>query len=153
MSDAELTVPDAPPKPAKLPLAQRRARVWALHLAGHSQREIAAQLCIATNTVTADIRWCRDVEPVASSVEEIRREELLRLRHLQASWWDRGQVEDKAANVTLKIMERTAKLVGLDAPTQIQVQRLSDTELETLYVELVQELAPKALPAPAEEDE
>lgn len=138
----------------KLSLGERRAKVWGLHLAGLGIRDIAKQVGISTNTVIADTKWCREIEPVAGAVEEVRRDELLRLNQVQASWWERAQTEIPAAGIVLKVMERKARLVGLDQPVQVQIDvaRLTDAELDERYQVLVTQLVQPKLLAAAPED-
>lgn len=53
--------------------------------------------------------------------EHLRNIELQRLEKLQTVWFPKALDGDKdAATVVLKTAERRAKLLGLDAPTQIQ---------------------------------
>lgn len=58
------------------------------------------------------------------SVEDIRDLELDRLDKIQRSYWRPAIVDGdkKAAELVLKIMDRRAKLLGLDAPNRVQAE-------------------------------
>ena len=63
-------------------------------------------------------------EMIFESVDEARRLELMRLDELQFSLWDRAINGDlPAANCVLKIMDRRAKLLGLDKPDKVEVNK------------------------------
>lgn len=60
-------------------------------------------------------------EKVSESAEEVRRLELERLDALLAALWGKAQAGDGAAiDRVLRIMERRARLLGLDAPERIE---------------------------------
>lgn len=69
---------------------------------------------------------------LAEPAEEVRALELARLDRLQMAHWPRaigsgGVAPDPVATATvLRIMERRAKMMGLDAPTTVNVQRVVD---------------------------
>ena len=57
--------------------------------------------------------------------DDLRALELARLDRLQLAHWQKAAAGDAAATHTvLKIMERRAKLLGLDAPIRVDVRRL-----------------------------
>jgi hypothetical protein len=63
-------------------------------------------------------------EMIFESVDEARRLELMRLDELQFSLWDRAINGDlPAANCVLRIMDRRAKLLGLDKPEKVEVNK------------------------------
>ena len=63
-------------------------------------------------------------EMIFESVDEARKLELMRLDELQFSLWDRAINGDlPAANCVLKIMDRRAKLLGLDKPDKVEVNK------------------------------
>lgn len=105
-------------------IEERRVRVAQLLLARYSLRQIA-QVC-GTSRMTAQ----RDVEAVRAewlahrmgSVEQIAADDLARLDRAEAAIWD--QIEDGklyAIDRLLAIMERRAKLLGLDVPTKVDL--------------------------------
>jgi len=121
-----------------------REGVWALHVAGVRHSDIARRLSVSPGRVTQilDAIYAEEAEQRADDRERLRRLENLRLDRLQARLWlaAAGPDDDAAAavdtdgderpgqtidsmlsavSVALKIMERRAKLNGLDAPTKI----------------------------------
>jgi len=57
------------------------------------------------------------------AVEEHRWQELDRLDRMQVALWPRAMKgDDKAINTIVRLMERRARLVGIDAPTRIQAE-------------------------------
>jgi hypothetical protein len=55
--------------------------------------------------------------------DEVRKQELDRIDRLQVAVWNRAlKGDDKAINTVLRLMERRARLVGIDAPTKIQAE-------------------------------
>ena len=57
------------------------------------------------------------------AVEEHRWQELDRLDRMQVALWPRAMKgDDKAINTIVRLMERRARLVGIDAPTKIQAE-------------------------------
>ena len=61
---------------------------------------------------------------IFESVDEARKLELMRLDELQFSLWDRAINGDlSAANCVLKVMDRRAKLLGLDKPEKVEVNK------------------------------
>jgi hypothetical protein len=57
------------------------------------------------------------------ATEEHRWQELDRLDRMQVALWPRAMKgDDKAINTIVRLMERRARLVGIDAPTRIQAE-------------------------------
>ncbi len=103
-------------------LAERDAACWALRLQGHSLRTIGTALGISYETVRATLeRGYREL--VYPQVEEARQLELERLDHLLTKLTpgvDMGDVQSITA--AIKVSDRRAKLLGLDAPTKVQAE-------------------------------
>jgi len=98
---------------------QRQAQALELRRMGKGYVEIGAALGIgksqAHRLVTAGLEDAR--EQIAASADELRAEEVSRLDGMLAGLWPtarKGVVT--AVDRVLKIMERRAKLLGLDAP-------------------------------------
>lgn len=93
----------------------RERRVLELRRAGMPFDEIAQVVGYATRAPahTAYKRaLARKVEPVASEVRELEAD---RLDRLQMTWWPKAIAGDPIGlNAVLRIMERRAKLLGLD---------------------------------------
>jgi hypothetical protein len=111
--------------PVKVQAAQRRKSAVELRVAGRTYVQIAAELGVskqrayqAVAEAVAEVNAnCRE------SAEELRRVECERLDALQIAFWDKAAAGDvKAADVVLKVMNRRARLLGLDAPTRTQVE-------------------------------
>lgn len=95
--------------------AERAARVLALREAGAKFTEIAKLLDISTSTAHEDFtRAIRETfrEPAETMIHL----EAQRLDRLQAAHWKKAtaKADVKSATVVLKIMERRARLFGLD---------------------------------------
>lgn len=115
--------------------ADRRARAVALRLAGVDYETIASQLGYASRgAATKDV--CRALEAnraeCAEAVENLREADLLRLDRMLMVAWNKV-IRDgnlRAVEVVLKIMERRAKLVGLDAKIEMDVKIETETDRE-----------------------
>ena len=127
-------------RPDRLAAALRQIEALKMRAAGHSYEEIRARLGYRTRSgayasVMAGLHKER-VEPA----DETRVLELERLDRLLNAIWDKATGGDlEAVDRALKIMERRAKFMGLDAPTKIaptdpsgetEYSGLSDAELE-----------------------
>ena len=94
-----------------------------LHLRreGCSHREIAARLGIAPSTAYKRVRHALDAVNARNAEEAggLRALELLRLDELQEAIWDNALGgEERSVGRVLAIMERRAKLLGLDVPAR-----------------------------------
>lgn len=106
-----------------------------LRAGGATFREIGEALGI-------DHTWARTLVLRAlegakyEGAEQMRTQEGLRLDRMQRAWWSQALNGDvKAAGVVLRIMERRARLFGLDAPVQLEVSQ-APVEAETVDAEL-----------------
>jgi DNA-binding CsgD family transcriptional regulator len=106
--------------PGKVRTALLEERCLALRLEGLTHREIASRLGIAPSTAYKRVSHALQAvnERNAAEAERLRALELLRLDALQDAIWEKA-LEGEAQSLTrvLAIMERRAKLLGLDAPT------------------------------------
>ncbi len=153
MADGERERLKRLPPPA--PEGTVRRRALALRMAGTPYPDIAAELGIREDTAIGYVR--EQVERLRG--EEVRRVdvarelELARLDAMQARVWPRAVEGDtRAALTVLKIMDRRAKLLGLDAPVKVDVEhRIPDltaqygVDPDELRVELA--IVVEALPA------
>lgn len=115
----------------KLATAQRYHTIMKMRLEGHSQYSIAQALGITQAAVSRAIAVAcvKANEVQADRVEHYRRLQSERLDMVLTKLWPRIEQGDVNAAATLvKIEERRAKLLGLDAPQRIQV----GVELDTL---------------------
>ena len=99
----------------------RRLKALDLRLAGASYRQIGAQLGVSHTQASKDVKaMLREMatEPAA----EVRQQELTRLDKLMLAHWPtaiRGDI--RATTMVLQIMDRRARLLGLDAPQRIDI--------------------------------
>lgn len=151
----------------KATVAEKRARFFSLRLAGHSIRDIARITGSSPNTVQKYINL--EVDSIVVPLrEELRKVELERLddlyrravevlerehvhisegrvvRDLNPETGDKSTIVDDgpvlaAIDRALKIQDRRAKLLGLDAPTSVQAEVTQvapeDIELRQLIAE------------------
>lgn len=125
--------------------AERRAlqlKAFELKRSGKEYREIAETLNIGLGTAFNYVRrYFDELDAVAKeSADDLRRLEAARLD----IWLDRinGQIElgvdtdsiTKLVTTGVKLMERRAKLLGLDAPTKVETKDVTETrkQLEKL---------------------
>jgi hypothetical protein len=110
-------------------VAERRAKAVQLRIAGASLDEIAAALHYGGSSaesrraaVSKDLRRAYEAAQAtqAASAAEWRELELARLDRIQRGVWAQAIAGDtKAVRAVLLVMDRRARLLGLDAPTRI----------------------------------
>jgi hypothetical protein len=120
----------------------RRVEVERMLLQRVPIRQMAAVLQVSTRTVQKDIkvveRWWRDSAITARS-ERVDRETKI-LDVLESEWLGRALRDPVALDGVLRIQAARAKLLGLNAPTQSQVEIVGDTdELRKRALEIVQD--------------
>jgi len=108
--------------------AALESRAVQLRSLGHTYDEIAQQLGLATRGSAWKIVQRALTRIPAESVEEMRLLEGARLDAMSAAIWPTAVTGDeKAILVMVRIMERRARLFGLDAP--VRMQNLIDNSL------------------------
>ena len=115
--------------PADLHRAHRAAKALRLRLNGATYRDIADALDVSPGTVHADItRALADIpRPEADALREL---EVTRLDALQLACWDDATAGNLAAiDRCVKIIVLRARLLGLDAPQQVQLAT-ADVDLD-----------------------
>ena len=101
--------------------AERKRNALELRLAGASYRDIAQALEVSPATALQDCKEALADIP-AQQADEMRTVELSRLDRLQRAVWPRAIKGDlQAVDRAIKIIDRRAKLFGLDAPQQVQI--------------------------------
>lgn len=80
-------------------------------------------------------------DDLAPTVAQHRTEQLLRLETLLTSVWGKAQQPSdpdhlKAIETARKLLERQARLLGLDAPLRVAVSDEVDAQIETLLAEM-----------------
>lgn len=113
-------------------IRERRKMVVALRLAGLPWEEIAERAGVSSAAAArVDYTRARDksIAELNASVEELRSVEVDRLDRLQAALWPRAVGGDiKAVDSCVRIIERRAKMLGLEAPTKVDLQGRIDVE-------------------------
>jgi hypothetical protein len=104
---------------------QRRTTAYGLHLNGHSFRRIAEQLGVSVRTAYVDFQRERD------ALADLEREPMLkrrdtaiqRLETLLTGLMAKATAGDaRSAEVAIKLIERQAKLLGLDSPLLVAMK-------------------------------
>jgi len=128
----------------------RRADALALRIKGLTFAGIGDALGVDTSTAYRDVRaaLAATLAECAELAEHLRELENQRLDELQASLWDKALAGVlPAADRILRIMERRAKLNGLDAPQKIAPTdptgenpflTMSDTELRAMAAQILE---------------
>lgn len=129
-------------------VAEQQAECYKLQLEGLSIRQIAKRLGLATGTVHRRINGQCDkvVPPLPPTVPGLA--EQVRARHLeQIQAWlvklndqiDREVAVARNVEVGTRLLEREAKLLGIDAPQQVQATVTQVTQEDVALAELVAE--------------
>jgi DNA-binding Lrp family transcriptional regulator len=122
-------------------IAEEQLRCWQLSLAGHAYRQIAEELGISLATVSRRINgYLKDrVQPeidalVATEIDRFDRYLVKLDEQIQA-----GKAVARNVEVAVKVSESRRKLLGIDAPTQIEatVHQVDSTDLA--IAELIRE--------------
>jgi predicted transcriptional regulator len=108
---------------AKATQAERRAQVAEMYRKGYTQMQIAVALGTTQGTVSRDVRWLLD-EWQKTHVHEVNdavTKQLDELRELRLNAWKQFEQTERKAwlDVILNVQEREAKLLGLNAPSEI----------------------------------
>lgn len=105
-------------------MRRRDARVYELRIQGNTFDQIATEVGYSGPSGAWQAHQRIKSEWIFESIEEARQLELMRLDELQVAVWDRAlNGELPAAHCVLKIMDRRAKLLGLDKPEKVEVNK------------------------------
>jgi hypothetical protein len=103
---------------------KRDVRVLELRIQGNTFEQIAMEVGYSGPSGAWQAYQRVKSECIYESMDESRQLELMRLDDLQVAVWDRAiNGELPAAHCVLKIMDRRAKLLGLDKPAKVEVNR------------------------------
>jgi len=104
-------------------LVDKEIKVLELRRAGLTWSAIADQTGYADAT-GAYAAYKRAIKRVLDEpADEVRKQELDRIDRLQVAVWNRAlKGDDKAINTVLRLMERRARLLGLDAAQRVQAE-------------------------------
>lgn len=124
----------------------RALNAFALHLAGANDHQIMRQLGFSS-PAQARMSWERVLADTVTveDRDKARKVELARLDRMQQSWWNKAIDPASAEHLTasrmvLSFMERRARMMGLDAPTRIDVYTPTSQEIVT-YVDMLRRAA------------
>ena len=121
---------------AEAEMRRRDARVYELRIQGNTFEQIASEVGYSGPSGAWQAHQRIKSEWIFESIDEARQLELMRLDELQVAVWDRAINGDlPAAHCVLKIMDRRAKLLGLDKPEKIEVNKW-DINAEDLDAEV-----------------
>jgi hypothetical protein len=124
--------------PENVARAERWAQAAQLRAAGATFREIGRALDVDPTTAQTWV-WRYLKEVAVEAADEMRLQEGQRLDRLQRGLWAQATAGDtRAVLAVLRIMERRARMFGLDMPVQVQVQEVPpalsqvEQELQTI---------------------
>src|SRR3990172_2959972 len=99
----------------------RRVQALDLRLAGASYRQIALALGVGVKTAWLDVNRALR-EYLSEPSDQVRAAEVARLDRLFLAHWPKAISGDHQATYTvLAIMDRRARLLGLDAPKRVDI--------------------------------
>lgn len=114
-----------------LKIAERRYQAFDLRMKGHSFRDIGRKLGISHTAAHKHVQ--KGLENLARTTEDkanmLMLMEVARIDRLHQGCWDDAINGDlQAIDLVLKLMERRAKLFGLDAPNKVAQTNVEGTE-------------------------
>lgn len=117
-------------------LAERTKKALQLRLAGAAYRDIAKVVGVSHGTVHDDVqRALRDIPK--READDLRAVEVERLDALQKAVWDDAMDGDlQAVDRAVRIIDRRAKMLGLDAPQQVEVSG-QDVDLDATVAKIL----------------
>jgi AraC-like DNA-binding protein len=126
MEEAEQKITEvAEPTPEEkaAELEAKEAKVLELRRAGFTFQRIAEEVGYATPSGAQRALERIMTRNVPQAPEEFRWQELDRLDRMQVALWPRAMKgDDRAIGTIVRLMERRARLVGIDAPQRIQAE-------------------------------
>jgi len=120
----------------RLTARERERRGLALRLEGKTYQQIARELGMSeAGAYKAVLRaLTRLNEKIAEQADEVRRLELERLDRLLLGLWPQAARGNQGAvDRVLRIMERRARLLGLDAPNALDLRATSPVTFRVVY--------------------
>ena len=126
MEEAKQNITEVDEPTPEEKVAEREAKelkVLDLRRAGFTFQRIAEEVGYATPSGAQRALERIMTRNVPQAPEEFRWQELDRLDRMQVALWPRAMKgDDKAINTIVRLMERRARLVGIDAPQRIQAE-------------------------------
>jgi hypothetical protein len=108
-----------------LAAAERRAQIFEYVKAGASYRDIGRRFAVSHVTIARDVQRILEAlqRTAIHDIELYRQLELVRLDQLLQGVWPAAVVGNLAAvSLALRIAERRARLLGLDAPAKLDIE-------------------------------
>jgi hypothetical protein len=116
-------VAEPTPEEKAAELEAKEAKVLELRRAGFTFQRIAEEVGYATPSGAQRALERIMTRNVPQAPEEFRWQELDRLDRMQVALWPRAMKgDDRAISTIVRLMERRARLVGIDAPQRIQAE-------------------------------
>jgi hypothetical protein len=103
--------------------AARRQKSLDLRIAGARYRQIGAQLGVSYQTAYRDVQTALGelAKAQAGKAEKLRELEVERCDRLMLGLWPKARNGDeRSVRAVIAVMDRRAKLLGLDAPTKLE---------------------------------
>ncbi len=110
----------------RLRLADRRSQVLQMTIAGKPMDAIASEFELSRQTISNDLRKALETQErdTLSGAAELRQIQSNRLTQaLDAIWLRIKGGELEAISMFIRLCEREAKLLGLDAPTRVDLRQ------------------------------
>lgn len=131
---------ESPTSPRRIEAAEKRRRALQLRKAGATFDQIAEQVGYSSRGKACEAVQGELADLPKEDAVELRDLELARLDSLLTAMWPKAMNGNGwAVDRVLRIMERRARLAGLDQPEQIAITT-AQGDFETAYQELVAEM-------------
>ena len=121
---------------ARANIEKRRDEVMELAVSGVASREIARRMGVSNKTIGKDIRSrLKAAAEGCPSTARYRQMHRQRIGELLSAWWETAKVDVFVLDRVIRLLEREAKLLGLDKPAGL-VETGDDTlpEITVRYV-------------------
>lgn len=127
----------------KLSQADRRSKVLTYRMSGATTREIAGKLGVSHVTIVNDLKVLMTEvnEQIAEGREQLHALENTRLDKLQSAVWMTALTgHPDSVRTVLSVMERRAKLNGLDKPIKVDLAAELEGQIENALAKLSEAL-------------
>jgi len=127
--------------PNKALMAEQQLRCWELRVSGYTYREISAELGIPLATVSRRLAAYRKtrVEPQIEEHIAAEADALLRYKKALDAQIQAGRSVARNVEVAVKVSDSLRKLLGIDAPTQVEAVVHQVDQTDIALAELVRE--------------
>ena len=121
---------NSPTAPRRTETAERKRQAVALRIAGATFEQIGERLGISKQAAHGLVVKALEAtnKQTAETAEQLRAIELQRLDALQAALWaDAMRGDEQKVDRVLRVMQRRAALLGLDAPARQEIAQTIET--------------------------